>query len=82
MKLQIFMIKKFLKVGSNQTCLAVISLDSAPKKNGSCYPQVLLKVCKYIEKKIIRHIDKQAYLTDFSCDDKFDEEEIRISSFF
>ena len=40
----------------NHTCLAVISLDSAPKKNDNYYPQVFLKVCKYIEKKAIGHI--------------------------
>ena len=38
MKLQIFTIK-------NHTCLAVISLDSALKKDDSYYPQVYLKEC-------------------------------------
>ena len=33
MKLQIFMIQKNPKVGSDHTCLAVISLDSALKKD-------------------------------------------------
>ena len=42
MKLQIFMIKKILKVGSNHTCLAVISLDSVLKKHENYYPQVLM----------------------------------------
>ena len=40
----------------NHTCLAVISLNSAPKKNDNYYPQVFLKVCKFIEKKAIGHI--------------------------
>ena len=40
----------------NHTCLAVISLDSALKKDENYYPQVSLKECKYIEKKLIRHI--------------------------
>ena len=39
MKLQIFMIK----MDSNQTCLAVISLDSALKKDDNYYPQLFLK---------------------------------------
>ena len=36
--------------------LAVISLDSALKKDDNYYPQVLLKECKYTEKIVIRHI--------------------------
>ena len=46
---------KNLKVESNHTCLAVISLDSALKKEGINYPQAFLKECKYIEMKVIRH---------------------------
>ena len=38
-------------VGSNHTCLAVISLDSALKKDENYYLQVFLKECKYTEKK-------------------------------
>ena len=53
-KLQIFMIKK--KVDCNHTCLVVVSLDSALKKDDNYYPQVFLKECKYIEEKVIRHI--------------------------
>ena len=30
--------KQIPKVGSSHTCLAVISLDSALKKNENCYP--------------------------------------------
>ena len=36
-------------VGSNRTYLAVITLDSALKKDHNYYPQVFLKECKYIE---------------------------------
>ena len=43
MKLQIFMIKKIPKADSNPTCLAVISLDSALKKDDNYYPQVFFK---------------------------------------
>ena len=41
---------------SNHTCLAVISLDSALNKDGNYYVQVFLKECKYIKKKVIRHV--------------------------
>ena len=43
--------KKILKLDLNHTCLVVISLDSALKKDDNYYPQVFLKECKYIEKK-------------------------------
>ena len=71
MKLQGFMIK-ILKVDSNHTCLAVISLDSALKKDHNYYRQVLLKQYKYNEKKLIRHINDN--LSDFSSSDESDEE--------
>ena len=44
MKLKIFM-KKISKVHSNYSCLAVIRLDSAPRKYENNYPQVFLKSC-------------------------------------
>ena len=53
------------------TCLAVIRLDSALKKDEKYYLQVFLKECKYIEKKVIRHIND--YLSDFSSSDESDE---------
>ena len=43
--------KKIPELDSNHACLAVISLDSALKKNDNYYPQLFLKECKYIEKK-------------------------------
>ena len=43
--------KKIRKVDSNHTCLVVITLDSALKKDDIYYPQVFLKECKYILKK-------------------------------
>ena len=61
MKLQIF------RLDSNHTCLAVISLDFPLNKDDNYYPQVFLKECKYIEKKVIRHINDS--LSDFSSDD-------------
>ena len=60
------------KVDSNYTCLAVISLDSALKKDDSYYPQVFLKECKYIEKKVITHINDN--FSVFSSSDEPDEE--------
>ena len=48
--------KETPKVDSNNICLAVISLDSALNKDGNYSPNVFLKECKYIEKKVIRHI--------------------------
>ena len=48
--------KEIPSLGSNQNCLAVISLDSALKTDENYYPQVFLKECKYI-KKVIRHIN-------------------------
>ena len=39
------------KKDSNYTCLAIILIDFAIKKDESYYPQVLLKKCKYTEKK-------------------------------
>ena len=64
--------KRIPKVKYNHTCLAVISLDSAFKKDENYYPQVFLKECKYIEKKVIRHINDN--LSDSSSDDESDEE--------
>ena len=54
---------KIPKVDSNCTCLAVISLDSVLKKDINYYYEVFLKDCKYIEKKVIRHINYN--LSDF-----------------
>ena len=51
------MIRKILKVDSNNTCLAVITLDSAHKKGKNYYRQMFLRECKCINKKVIRHID-------------------------
>ena len=57
---------------SNYTCLAVISLYSTLKKDGNYYPQVFLKECKYIEKKVATHMSNN--LSDFSYSDDSDEE--------
>ena len=64
--------KKIPKVGSNRNCFAVISLDSALKKDDIYYPQVFLKQCKYTEQKLIRYINDN--LIDFFSSDKSYEE--------
>ena len=52
------------KVVSNNTSLAVISLDLFSKKDESYYMQVFFNQCKYTDKKIIMHIHDN--LSDFS----------------
>ena len=69
--------KKIPKLDSNYTCLAVISLDSALKKDDNYYPQVFLKECKYIEKKVVRHIHDN--LGDFCFSNEADEEQVKLS---
>ena len=69
--------KKISEVGSNHTFLAVVNLDSAPKKDDNYYLQVFLKECKYIEKKVIRHINDN--LSDLSFSDEHDKEYIRAN---
>ena len=71
MKLQNFAIKNFPKVDSDPTCLAVISMDSAGKKDENYYPVLFLKECKYIEKNVIWHINNN--LSDFSSSDESDK---------
>ena len=44
---------------------------TALKKDENYYLQVFLKECKYIEKKVIRHIDNN--LSKFSSSDESDE---------
>ena len=43
-----FYYKKIPELDSNHTCLAVIILDFALKKDENYYPQVFSKECKYI----------------------------------
>ena len=49
--------KEIPQVDSNHICLEVINLKSALKKYHNYYMQVLLKECKYIDKKLIRNIN-------------------------
>ena len=49
-------------------------MDSALKKDDNYYPQVFLKECKYIEKKVVRYVRDN--LSDFSSSSESDEEKI------
>ena len=64
--------KRIPKVDYNHTCLAVISLDSALKKDENCYPQMFLKEFKYTEKNVVRHINDN--LSDFFSSSESDVE--------
>ena len=68
--------KEITKVDFNHTCLAVISLDSAPKKDENYCPEVFLKECKYIDKNVIRHINGN--LSNFSFSNESYKEQIRM----
>ena len=61
--------KEISKVGSNHTCLAVIGLDSALKKDDNFYPQVFLKESKYIEKNVVKHIHENLSNFSYSSDE-------------
>ena len=60
--------KAFPKMHSNHTCIAVISLDSALKKDENYYLQ---EFYKYVGKKVIRHISEN--LSNFYSSDGYDE---------
>ena len=68
-----FHYEKIPKLDSNYTCLAAIPLDSVLKKDDNYYPQVFLKGCKYIEKKVVWHIHDN--LIDFSYSPDGSDEE-------
>ena len=61
--------KEISKVDSNHTCLAVIGLDSALKKDDNFYPQVFLKESKYIEKNVVKHIHENLSNFSYSSDE-------------
>ena len=67
--------KKNPKLDSNCTCLALISLESALRKDENFNPQVFLKECKYTE---IKYNDN---LSDFSYSGESDEGQIRAIRF-
>ena len=63
------------KVGSSYTCLPVSSLDSALKKDENYYPEVFLKECKFIERKVVRHITDDLETSSDDSDDSDDSDE-------
>ena len=62
--------KEIPKANSVHTCLVVISLDSALRKDENYFLQVFLKQGKSIENKVIRHINDN--LNYFSSSDESD----------
>ena len=56
--------KEILKVDSNHTCSAFISLDSALKKDENYYLQVFPKECKYNKQKVTRCIIQNIFSSD------------------
>ena len=70
-KLHIFNAKKFQRWTIIILAIIMIRLDSALKKDGNSYPQIFLKECKYIKKKVIRLINDK--LCDFSSSDYSDD---------
>ena len=70
-KLHIFNTKKFQRWTIIILVIIMIRLDSALEKDGNSYPQIFLKECKYIKKKVIRLINDK--LCDFSSSDYSDD---------
>ena len=70
------------KVDCNHNCLAVISLDSALKKDKNYYRPVFLKECKYIKKKVIRHIIEDLESSSDDSDDSGEEQNEAIRLIF
>ena len=65
--------KDIPKVDSNHSCLSVIRLDSTLKRDENHYPQVFLKECKCIKKKLI-HIINESSSDDSEDSDDSDED--------
>ena len=63
--------KEMPNVDSNYTCLAVINLYSTLKKDDNYYSEVILKGCKYIKKKVVRHSHDN--LSNFFSSDESDD---------
>ena len=48
--------KEILNRDPYHTCLILASLDFVLKEDESYYQQVFFKECKYVKKKVVRHI--------------------------
>ena len=68
-----FYVKEIPKVDSNHSYSAVISLDSSLKKHENYCSQVFLKECKYINKKVVRHIIDDLERSSDDSDDSDEE---------
>ena len=68
MKLQIFMIKKFLRQA--QLDLALINVNQALRKDENYHLLVFLKECKYIEKENVRYITEDIKVSSSDFDEK------------
>ena len=55
-------------------------MDFALNKSGNYYPEVFLKECKYIEKKVVRHIHDNLSGSSYSSDE-FEEELIFLDEY-
>ena len=77
-KLQGFKIKKFLRQALVTLVQQYSSLDSALNKDGNHYPHLFPEECKYIKKKVIKHI---IYDLESFSDDSYDSDEEQINVF-
>ena len=59
-----------LKSGSDYTCLLVINVDSALKKDENYYSQAFLKEFKYIKKEMISYITEDMEVFSSDCDEE------------
>ena len=64
-----FLWQKISNLDYSHTCLAAISLDSTLKIDENYYPQVFLKECKYIEKKVVRYLIDDLEISSDDSDD-------------
>ena len=73
--------KKILKASSNHTCLTVITISLALKKEENYYLQVFLKEFKHIRKEVIKDIIGDPEISSDEYD-KSDKEKINCLGYF
>ena len=59
----------------------LVQQDSALKKDDSNYPQVFLKECKYIDKKVMRHMNENLSDFSYSSDESEEEQILKLTDF-